>query len=48
MKLNNNETKYMFFLMKDGELLNKFRKICDKVSNSTEKGYDCEPVYNAK
>ena len=48
MKLNNNEIKYMFLLMKDGELLNKYRKICDKVSNSTEKRYYCEPVYNAK
>ena len=42
------ETKYMSFLIKDDELLGKYNKILEKVSNSIEKRFDSEPVYNKK
>ena len=42
------ETKYMSFLIKDDELLEKYNKIWKKVSNSIKKGFDSEPVYNEK
>ena len=42
------ETKYMSFLIKDDELLEKYSKIWDKVSNSMKKGFDSEPKYNNK
>ena len=41
------ETKYMSFLIKDDELLKKYNKIWDKVSNSI-KGFDSEQAYNEK
>ena len=34
-----NETKYISFLIKDDELLEKYNKIWDKVSNSIKKNY---------
>ena len=40
MKLN------MSFLIKDDELLEKYHKIWNKLSNSIKKGCDSEPVYN--
>ena len=42
------ETKYMSFLIKDGEFLGKYNKIRRKVSNSLKKGFDREPVYIEK
>ena len=45
---NYNETKYMSFLKKDGELLEKYNKIWDKVSHIIKKKIDSEPVYNEK
>ena len=38
----------MSFLIKDNELLEKYNKIWDKVSNRIKKGFDIEPVYNEK
>ena len=38
----------MSFLIKDYELLKKYSKIWDKVSNSMRKGFDSTPVYNEK
>ena len=38
------ETKYMSFLIKDDELLKKYHKIWDKVSNNNKKGFDSEQV----
>ena len=35
-----------FFYIKNDELLEKYNKIWDKVSNSIKKGLDNEPVYN--
>ena len=43
-----NQTKYMSFLIKCDELLEKYNKILDKVSKCMKKGFDCEPVYNGK
>ena len=34
--------------MKYDELLEKCRKICEKVSNSIKKGFDDQPVYSKK
>ena len=42
------ETKYMTFLIKNDELLKKYNKIWDKVSNFMKKGFDSEPVYKDK
>ena len=35
-----NENKYISFLIKDDEWLEKYNKIWNKVSNSTENGVD--------
>ena len=42
------ETKYMSFLIKNHELLEKYNEIWEKVSNSIKKGLYSEPVYNEK
>ena len=43
-----NETKYMSFLIKNDESLEKYNKTLNKVSNSTKKESDSERVYNEK
>ena len=45
---DSDETMYMSFLIKDVELLEKYNKIWEKVSNSIKKGFDGEPVCNEK
>ena len=40
------ETKYMSFLIKNDELLEKHNEIWEKVKYSTKKAFDSEPVYN--
>ena len=42
------EAKYISFLIKDDELLEKYDKIWKKVKNSLKKEFDSEPVYNQK
>ena len=42
------KTKYMSFLMKDDELLEKYIEIWGKVNNIIKKEFDSEPVYNEK
>ena len=44
------ETKYMSFLIKNEELLEKYNEIWEviKVSNSMKKEFDSEPGYNEK
>ena len=42
------ETKYMSFLIKDDELLEKYNEIWEKVKNNLKKEFDSEPVYNEK
>ena len=43
-----NETKYMYLVIKNDDFLEKYNKLCDKVSNTTKKSYDSETVYNEK
>ena len=40
------ETKWMYFLIKDDVLLEKYNTIWDKVSVDIKKEFDSEPVYN--
>ena len=40
------ETKYLFFLIKDHELLEKYNEIWEKLKNNLKKEFDSEPVYN--
>ena len=42
------EAKYISFLIKDDELLEKYDKIWKKVKNNLKKEFDSEPVYNEK
>ena len=42
------ETKYMSFLIKDDEFLEKYNEISKKVKNSIKNEFDSEPVYNEK
>ena len=42
------ETKYMSFLIKDEEVLEKYNEIWEKVKNSLKKEFDSEPVYFKK
>ena len=42
------KTKCMFFLIKNEKLLEKYNKICKKVSNIINKEFDSKPVYNEK
>ena len=42
------ETKYISFLIKDNELLEKYNEIWEKVKSSIKKKFDSEPVYNDK
>ena len=41
-----NETKYISFLIKGDELLEKYNEIWEKVKNNIKKEFDSEPVYN--
>ena len=43
---NFDETRYMFFFIKDNELPEKYHEIWDKVSKTIQKKFDSEPVYN--
>ena len=45
---NFDETKYISFLIKDDELLEKHNEIWKKVKNSIKKEFDNELVYNKK
>ena len=40
------ETKYMSYLIKDDESLEKYNEIWKKVKSSIKKEFDSEPVYN--
>ena len=42
------ETKYMSFLIKDDELLEKHYEIWEKFKNNIKKEFDREPGYNEK
>ena len=40
------QTKWMYFLIEDGDLLEKYITIWDKVNTDIKKEFDGEPVYN--
>ena len=40
------KTKYMSFLVKDDEFLEKYNKIWEKFKNTINKEFDSDPVYN--
>ena len=42
------QTKWMYFLIEDDDLLEKYNTIWDKVSADIKKEFDSEPVYNKK
>ena len=43
-----NKAKCMSFLIKHDELLEKYNKMWDKLSNSIKKRFDSEPIFNEK
>ena len=46
VKSYDEKTKWMYFLIEDDELLEKFNTIWDKVSTDIKKELGREPVYN--
>ena len=46
VKSYDRQTKWMYFLIEDDELLQKYNTIWDKVSACVKKEFDSEPVYN--
>ena len=42
------ETKYLIFLIKNNELLEKYNKFWEIVKNSIKKEFYSEPIYNEK
>ena len=48
VKSYNEQTKWMYFLIKDDDLLEKFNTIWNKVSADIKKEFDSELVHNEK
>ena len=46
VKSYDGETKWMYVLIEDDDLLEKYNTIWDKVSVDIKKEFDSEPVYN--
>ena len=46
LKSYNGQIKWMYFLIKDDDLLTKYNTIWDKVSADIKKQFDSKPVYN--
>ena len=46
VKIYDGQTKWMYFLIEDDDLLEKHNTIRDKVSADIKKEFDNEPVYN--
>ena len=46
VKSYDEQTKWMYFLIEDDDLLEKYNTIWDKVSADTKKEFDSEPAYN--
>ena len=46
VKIYDGQTKCMYFLIEDDDLLEKYDTIWDKVSADIKKEFDCDPVYN--
>ena len=48
VKSYDGQTKWMYFLIKDDDLLKKYNYILNKVSADIKKEFDSRPVYNKK
>ena len=48
VKSYDGQTKWMYFLIEDDDLLEKYNTIWDKVSADIKKEFDSKPVYNKK
>ena len=46
VKSYDGQTKWMYFLIEDDELLEKYTTIWDEVSDDIKKEFDSEPAYN--
>ena len=46
VKIGDEETTWLYFLIEDDELSEKYNTIWDKVSADIEEEFDREPVYN--
>ena len=46
VKSYDGQTEWMYFLIEDDDLLEKYNTIWDKVSADLKKEFDSEPVYN--
>ena len=46
IKSYDGQTKWMYFLIKDDDLLEKYNTIWDKVSTEIKKEFDSQPVYD--
>ena len=46
VKSYHGRTKWMYFLIEDDDLLEKYNTICDEVSTDIKKEFDNEPVYS--
>ena len=46
VKKYDGQTKWMYFLIKDDDLLEKYNNIWDKISADIKKDFDSKPVYN--
>ena len=46
LKSYDGQTKWMYFLIEDDDLLEKYNTIWDKISANMKKEFDIEPVYN--
>ena len=48
VKSHDGQTKRMYFLIEDDDLLEKYNTIWDKVNADINKEFDYEPVYNKR
>ena len=48
VQIYDGQTKQMYFLIKDDNLLDKYNTIWDKFSSDIKKGFDSELAYNKK
>ena len=48
IKSYDGETKWMYFLIEDGELLKTYNNIWNEVGNRIRKEFVSEPIYNEK
>ena len=44
VKIHDGETKWMYFLIEDDELLKRYNDIWNKVSNRIKNEFDSEPI----